>query len=106
MPYAHSISSPFCCLPAVLIAAEISYWKKVFFFLSRGLREEVYRASITRASSGNGNNAPLIERILALRLEKARLLGYSNHAEVSMASKVSCQRTSVRRGGKWGGSFL
>ena len=56
--------------------------------LSRSLREEVYRASITRASSGEGNNAPIIEQILALRQEKAKLLGFSCHAEVSMASKV------------------
>ena len=56
--------------------------------ICRALREEVYRASITRASQGEGSNAPLIEKILALRQEKAHLLGYPNHAEVSMASKV------------------
>ena len=53
------------------------------------MREEVYRASLTRASAGEGDNGPVIEEILALRLEKAKLLGYPNHAGVSMASKVS-----------------
>lgn len=59
--------------------------------LRRELREEVYRAFLTRASSGETDNAPIIERTLALRQEKAKLLGFQNFAEVSMASKVRCQ---------------
>lgn len=55
----------------------------------RALREEFYRAYITRASSGEGDNTPLIERTLALRREQAHLLGYPNYAEVSLASKVA-----------------
>ncbi|KAL0370141.1 UNVERIFIED_CONTAM: Organellar oligopeptidase A, chloroplastic/mitochondrial [Sesamum angustifolium] len=42
---------------------------------SRSLREEVYRAYVSRASNGPLNNTPIIERILELRLEKAKLLG-------------------------------
>ncbi|XP_008803786.1 probable cytosolic oligopeptidase A [Phoenix dactylifera] len=56
---------------------------------NRSLREEVYRAYITRASSGDLDNTPIIAQILKLRLEKARLLGYSNYAEVSMAMKMA-----------------
>ena len=56
--------------------------------IPRELREEIYRAYITRASSGEGDNTPLIERTLALRREQAALLGYANYAELSMASKV------------------
>ena len=48
----------------------------------RSLREELYRAFITRASSGGSDNGPIIERILVLRRERAELLGFSNHAEV------------------------
>ncbi len=55
----------------------------------RDLRETVYRAQVARASSGDLNNGPLIERILALRLEQARRLGYANWAEVSLASKMA-----------------
>lgn len=51
----------------------------------------MYRANITRASSGEKDNSPLIEKVLSLKQEKARLLGYDNFAEVSMASKVSMQ---------------
>lgn len=62
----------------------------------RALREEMYRAFVTRASSGAGDNTPLIERTLALRAEQARLLGYPNYAEVSLARKVclhACTRS-------------
>ncbi|ATB36068.1 peptidase M3 [Cystobacter fuscus] len=53
------------------------------------LREKVYRAYITRAASGEVDNQPLIERILALRQEKSRLLGYGSFAEVSLAAKMA-----------------
>ncbi|KAK9804552.1 hypothetical protein WJX73_008970 [Symbiochloris irregularis] len=66
-----------------------SYMPVMTHAQNRALREEVYRASLTRASSGEGDNSPVIEEILALRLEKAQLLGYPNHAEVSMASKMA-----------------
>lgn len=55
---------------------------------NRALREELYRQYVTVASEGVANNEPVIEKILTLRQEKANLLGYPNHAEVSMASKV------------------
>ncbi len=53
------------------------------------LREKLYRAYVTRASSGEGDNSPLIERILTLRREKAKLLGYGSYAEVSLAAKMA-----------------
>lgn len=49
----------------------------------------MYRANIMRASSGEKDNSPIIEKVLSLKQEKAKLLGYANFAEVSMASKVS-----------------
>jgi len=55
----------------------------------RARREELYRAHITRASSGEHDNAPLIERILGLRLEEARLLGYEDFAALSLATKMA-----------------
>ncbi|XP_059429444.1 organellar oligopeptidase A, chloroplastic/mitochondrial-like isoform X1 [Corylus avellana] len=56
---------------------------------NRSLREELYRAYITRASSGDLNNTPIINQILKLRLEMANLLGYNNYAEVSMEKKMA-----------------
>ncbi|KAG2309931.1 hypothetical protein Bca52824_021488 [Brassica carinata] len=56
---------------------------------NRVLREEVYRAYLSRASSGDLDNTAIIDQILRLRLEKAKLLGYNNYAEVSMATKMA-----------------
>ncbi|KAG0453176.1 hypothetical protein HPP92_025543 [Vanilla planifolia] len=56
---------------------------------SRALCEEVYRAHITRASNGDLDNSPIIDQILKLRLEKAKLLGFNNYAEVSMSMKMA-----------------
>ena len=53
------------------------------------LREKLYRAFIARASSGDWDNLPLINRILKLRRETAGLLGYKTYAEVSLAEKMA-----------------
>ena len=53
------------------------------------LREQLYRAFITRASEGDFNNEQNINRILALRQEKAELLGFDNFAEMSLAKKMA-----------------
>ncbi|XP_020688430.2 probable cytosolic oligopeptidase A [Dendrobium catenatum] len=55
----------------------------------RTLREEVYRSYIARASDGDLDNTPIIDQILKLRSEKAKLLGYNNFAEVSMSMKMA-----------------
>ncbi|MGB3295051.1 MAG: M3 family metallopeptidase [Phormidesmis sp.] len=55
----------------------------------RDLREQIYRAFITRASSGDLDNAPLIEKILALRQQQAEILGFENYAELSLARKMA-----------------
>ncbi|NHC33286.1 M3 family metallopeptidase [Scytonema millei] len=55
----------------------------------RDLREKLYRAFISRASSGDLDNTPLIEKILQLRREKANLLGFNSYAELSLASKMA-----------------
>lgn len=55
----------------------------------RDLREQVYRAYISRAASGELDNRPAIRRILALRQEQAQLLGYGSYAELSLARKMA-----------------
>jgi oligopeptidase A len=55
----------------------------------RDLREQVYRAYISRASKGEFDNREIIEQILALRQEESRLLGFETYAEVSLASKMA-----------------
>ncbi|HEY9657991.1 MAG TPA: M3 family metallopeptidase, partial [Allocoleopsis sp.] len=63
----------------------------------RDLRETLYRAFISRAASGEFNNKPLIERILTLRQEEAKLLGYNSFAEVSLAAKMAPGVESVEK---------
>lgn len=55
----------------------------------RDLREKLYRAFISRASEGDLDNSPLIERILELRAEKTKILGFNNFAELSLARKMA-----------------
>ncbi len=59
-----------------------------------GLRETLYRAFVTRASEfgkPEWDNTASIARILELREEGAKLLGYANFAEVSLATKMAAE---------------
>jgi len=53
------------------------------------LREKLYRAYISRASEGEFDNTEIIDRILKLRKEEAKLLGFETYAEASLASKMA-----------------
>jgi oligopeptidase A len=60
----------------------------------RGLRERVYAAYQTRASdqgpnAGQFDNSRRIDEIMALRHEGAQLIGFSNAAEDSLATKMA-----------------
>jgi oligopeptidase A len=68
---------------------------------SSALREKLYRAHSTRASDQSDHpafdNTALLQEILQLRQEEAELLGYANHAEVSLASKMAESPVHVMR---------
>ena len=69
-----------------------SYMPVMQYADNRDLRETIYRAHVTRASEfgkPEWDNTPLIAQILKLRNEAAQLLGYSSHAEVSLATKMA-----------------
>jgi oligopeptidase A len=58
----------------------------------RALREQMYRAYVTRASEfgkPEWDNTPLIAEIVQLRGEQARLLGFSSYAEYSLEPKMA-----------------
>lgn len=58
----------------------------------RPLREAMYRGYATRASELGApelDNTPVMNEILRLRREEARLLGYSTFAEVSLVPKMA-----------------
>ncbi|MFI9572948.1 M3 family metallopeptidase [Microbispora rosea] len=52
---------------------------------NRSLRERIHRASVGRGAA----NAELIKEIAVLRRERARLLGYENHAEYVLADQTA-----------------
>ena len=60
---------------------------------NRKLRETLYHAYVTRASEfdfeGKFNNNDVMRRIVQLREEEAKLLGYKNYGEVSLATKMA-----------------
>jgi oligopeptidase A len=69
-----------------------SYLPVMQYAEDRALREQMYRANATRASEFGKpelDNTPLIAKILALREENARLLGYANYADVSLVPKMA-----------------
>ncbi len=56
---------------------------------SNNLRERLYKAQVSKASSGSVNNQPLIEEILLLRTQQAHSLGYANWADLSLSNKMA-----------------
>ena len=60
----------------------------------RQLRERMYRAYVTRASGQDSDgarwdNSGIIRRLLELRAEEARLLGYPDFASLSLVTKMA-----------------
>ncbi|GMU43767.1 MAG: peptidase M3 [Lysobacterales bacterium] len=79
----HALSLHFPAYNAVITYAD-----------DRALRQEAYTAYGTRASdqgpqAGQFDNGPRIEKIMALRHEAARLLGYDTPAALSLATKMA-----------------
>ena len=70
-----------------------TYYAVMTFADDASLREELYTAYCTRASDqgphdAKYDNSELMDRILALRVEKASLLGYDSYAELSVVPKM------------------
>ena len=65
----------------------------------RSLREELYHAWVTRGSDQGADpawdNSDNIRRILALRHEAAKLVGFDNYAEYSLATKMASTPAEV-----------
>lgn len=69
-----------------------SYHAVMTYADDRSLREKVYRAYTTRASSSSperSDNQDVIREILKLRERMAQLLGFSNYAELSVERKMA-----------------
>ena len=73
---------------------------------NRELREQLYKAFVTRASEldphtnnkGDSlNNADIMTQILSLRAQKASLLGFDNYAELSLSTKMADSSEEVEQ---------
>lgn len=61
----------------------------------RSLREKMYRAFRGRGLEADTDNRPIIQKILRLRHERARLLGYSTHADYVLEERMAGSRQTV-----------
>lgn len=59
------------------------------------LREEIYRAYSTKASSGDKNNLPIIKEILELKGEIAKLLSFDNYVQISLEKKMASSQKEI-----------
>jgi oligopeptidase A len=68
-----------------------SYIAYMTYGTNRKLREELYKAYNTRAPQ----NSELIDKILVLKDEEAKILGFKNYAQLSLATKSAKDENDV-----------
>jgi len=67
-----------------------SYFPFLKYADNRSLREQIFRASSSRANHENENdNKANIKRLVQLRLEKANLLGFKTHAAYKLQERMA-----------------
>lgn len=69
-----------------------SFYPVIQYAHDRALRERVYRANVIRASElgpADHDNSLVMQKILQLRQEEAKLLGFASYADVSLVSKMA-----------------
>jgi oligopeptidase A len=66
-----------------------SYTPLMMYLDDAAIRERMYRAYSTRSAGKLFDNRPLILRILELRSEKARLLGYRDFADLVLEDRMA-----------------
>jgi oligopeptidase A len=66
-----------------------SFTPAITYLNDAGIREQLYRANIARATEGERDNRPIIVRILELRREKATLLGFADFADFVVHDRMA-----------------
>jgi oligopeptidase A len=66
-----------------------SYHAVMTYLDDRQVRERLWRAHVTRAAGGQFDNTGILRRILELRQEKARLLGYRDWADYALELRMA-----------------
>ncbi|MCA1827942.1 MAG: M3 family metallopeptidase [Myxococcales bacterium] len=64
---------------------------------NRGLRERLFKASVSRGVGGDADNASVVARILALRAEKAKLFGDANWAAYTLEEETAGTPQAVNK---------
>lgn len=63
---------------------------------NRSLREQIFKAYINRGNNGNANdNKEVIKKLVAVRLEKAKLLGYEDYAAYVLEENMAKNENNV-----------
>ena len=63
---------------------------------NRELRRKVYEAYYNRGNQDNDHDSKAIcAKLVALRLEKAKLMGYNNYAEMALKNRMACTPEAV-----------
>jgi oligopeptidase A len=66
-----------------------SYVAVMTYLDDASVREKMYRAFNTRATTGALDNRPVLARIVELRREKAKLLGFASFADLVLADRMA-----------------
>ena len=74
-----------------------SYIPVMTYLDDASIREAMYRATTTRATADALDNRPLVRRILELRREKARLLGYATFADLATEDRMAKSGEAARQ---------
>ncbi|MDR2472872.1 MAG: M3 family metallopeptidase [Tannerella sp.] len=62
----------------------------------RDLREKIFKGYISRCNNGNeADNKEVVRKLITLRLEKARLMGYENYASFVLEERMSKNASNV-----------
>lgn len=64
---------------------------------NRALREKIFKASTGRAGAGSEDNTVVLAKIVKLRAEKAKLLGYPDYAAYALADQAAGTPTAVNQ---------
>src|SRR5207248_5922271 len=66
-----------------------SYIALITYLDDAAIRRDVYHANSVRAASGDLDNREIVARVLELRKEKARLLGFADFADLVIDDRMA-----------------
>jgi len=74
-----------------------SYVPFLTYSKRRDLREKLTRANVTRAYKGPFDNSDILKRIAVLRFERAKLLGFKDHAAYVLQERMASELPTVEK---------